>query len=356
MSANGGRAVEAVGTTDRGNVPSLRAFQSALIVKPSSLGDIVHTLPAVHAIRQACPHLRLRWLANTEWMPLLQGSAVVDEVIPFPRKTFRGMQGIRRAVGWARQWRHTPREKPEIVLDFQGLLRSALISRARGSRPIVGLSDAREGAAGLYDHLIRVDAGAHAVDRYLELPRALGIPVVPEVLAFPLPAGSKPSGLPDRDDWIAVHPWSRGKGKSLEPPVLQALCDALKPLPVVIVGMRGDAPMPIGPHLLDLSNRTTLPELIWVLRRTRFNISVDSGPMHIAAAVNDNTLGIHTWTDPRKVGPYNPAAWIWKAGRIGHRRDFSAETCLTTQMVTAVDARAMAQFVHQVIGAGGNAF
>lgn len=352
MSAIRARAIEAFGKYDRSTLPSLQAFQSALIVKPSSLGDIVHTLPAVHAIRQACPYLRLRWIANTEWMPLLQGSAVIDEIIPFPRKTFRGLQGIRRAVRWARQWRHAPREKPEIVLDFQGLLRSALISRTRGSRPVVGLSDAREGAAGFYDHLIRVDPGAHAVDRYLEMPRALGIPVDSDNLVFPLPAGTKPSGLPDRDDWIAVHPWSRGKGKALEPAVLQALCDALKPLPVVIVGMRGHAPLPIGPHLLDLSNRTTLPELIWVLRRTRFNISVDSGPMHIAAAVNSNTLGIHTWTDPRKVGPYNPAAWIWKAGRIGHRHEFSPETCLTTQMVTADDAAAMARFVHQAVGGG----
>ena len=75
-------------------LPSLRDFRSALIVKPSSLGDIVHTLPAVHALRQAHPHLKLRWLANTEWTPLIQGSPLIDEVIPFPRKQFRGLAGL----------------------------------------------------------------------------------------------------------------------------------------------------------------------------------------------------------------------------------------------------------------------
>lgn len=343
-------SVPASGATAGGGLPSLRNFRSLLIVKPSSLGDIVHTLPAVHAIRQAYPDLRLRWIANAEWTPLLNGSAIVDEVIPFPRKTFRGIGGLVRAAKWARQWRRTAREEPEIILDFQGLLRSALICRARGSRPVVGLSDAREGAGAFYDHIVPVEAAAHAVDRYLELPRALGIEIEKRSLEFPLPEGTRPAGLPETGDWIVVHPWSRGAGKALEPAVLQTLCDSLAPHPVVLVGIPGDAPIPRGSHLTDLSNRTTLAELIWLLRRACFNISVDSGPMHIAAAVNASTLGIHTWTDPRKVGPYDPRAWVWKAGQIARRADLSAETCLTTRVVTAADASAIGRFVLGRIG------
>jgi len=56
--------------------------------------------------------------------------------------------------------------------------------------------------------------------------------------------------------------------------------------------------------------------LIWLIRAARFVVSVDSGPMHIAAAVTDNLLSIHTWTDPRRVGPYNPDAWVWKHGQL----------------------------------------
>jgi heptosyltransferase I len=85
-------------------LPSLIDFRSALIVKPSSLGDIVHTLPAVQAIHAAFPHLHLRWIANPEWLPLLEGSPLLREVIPFPRKQFRGLRLIPNALRWAPQW------------------------------------------------------------------------------------------------------------------------------------------------------------------------------------------------------------------------------------------------------------
>jgi heptosyltransferase I len=82
-----------------------------------------------------------------------------------------------------------------------------------------------------------------------------------------------------------------------------------------------------------------------VLRRARFCISVDSGPMHIAAAVNDRTLGLHTWSDPRRVGPYNPRAWVWKAGRIARRTDFSDAECRAETTISAAAGREIAAFV-----------
>lgn len=330
-------------------LPSLAEFRSALIVKPSSLGDIVHTLPAVHAIRQAYPELKLRWLANTEWCPLIQGTPWLDEVIPFPRKTFRGATGIFRARRWAQE--NLPlRDPSEIVLDFQGLFRSALLARASGSRPIIGLSDSREGARFLHDHIITVDPAAHAVDRYLRIPEALGIPVIADKLSFPLAEGNAPLGWPKRDDLIIVHPWSRGAGKSLSNETLQALCNHLAPHPVVLVGMSETKTRPMGDHITDFSHRTSLPELIWVLRQARWVISVDSGPMHIAAGVNDRTLGIHTWSDPRKVGPYNPHAWAWKAERIAHRTDFTPHESTRDLPVTPEAAHQIAAFVIQQNG------
>lgn len=327
-------------------LPSLADFQSAMIVKPSSLGDIVHTLPAVQAIKAAYPHLQLRWLANTEWTPLLQGSPLLEEVIPFPRKQFRGFSGMLAMRQWRKTWRQMPRGNPEIVLDFQGLLRSGFLSKSRGSRAIVGLSDSREGARFFHDHVIPVNAAGHAVDRYLSLPRAFGIEIDAANLNFPLAEGTRPAGWPEREDLILVHPWSRGEGKSLSPQTLQALCTALAPHPVVLVGMTSEKTLPQGSHIVDFSNRTTLAELIWVLRQAQFVISVDSGPMHMAAAVNDATLGIHTWSDPRQVGPYNPRAWVWKSGRIAHRADFTAAQCDASQQVTEADAQQIASFVR----------
>ncbi len=324
-------------------LPDLAGFRSALIVKPSSLGDIIHTLPAVQALRSAHPHLHIRWLANTEWTPLLNDNPAVDEVIEFPRKTFRGPAGLAAFATWASHWRRLPRPQPEIALDFQGLLRSAVVARLSGACSVVGLSDSREGARLLHDHVVSVDAGAHALNRNLALVRAFGIETGEP--ATPLPEGSRPDGWPAGESPIVLHPWSRGCGKSLAPDVLQALCNALAPAPVALVGMPGGEPLPSGAHLINLSGRTSLPELVWCLRQARAVISVDSGPMHIAAAVHPHTLGLHTWSDPRQVGPHAASARVWKAGRIAARSDFSPSECASLQAPGVNDARRIAEFV-----------
>jgi ADP-heptose:LPS heptosyltransferase len=323
-------------------LPDLQNFASALIVKPSSLGDIVHTLPAVHAIKAAHPHLKLRWIAKPEWLPLIEGSPDVDEAVPFPQKDFRGLRGAAKALRWGVQWNTARREVPEVVLDFQGLLRSGMISAARGSRPILGLSDAREGALRFYDQVIPVDANAHAVDRYLAMVRALGIE--PASVEFPLPDGSPvEQALPE--DFVLVHPYSRGSGKSLGSNELQVLCECLSTMPVVVVGVSAEAPAVRGAHVTDLTNQTTLLQLIWLMRRAKQIISVDSGPMHIGAAVNEHTLGIHIWSDPRKVGPYGAKARVWKSGRIAHRTELTAEECESDHSFTEGDARRLADYL-----------
>lgn len=325
--------------------PCLADYRSALIVKPSSLGDVVHALPTVHAIKKAFPYLRLRWLVNSEWAPLLQGAPWLDRVIEFPRKKFKGPFGLIRAWQWAKV--HLPtRLEPEIVLDLQGLLRSALLSKASGSKPVLGLSDARECSRFWHDYIIPVDPAAHAVDRYLCLARALGVEVNPEAIVFPLAEGVLPREWPQRQDLIVIHPWSRGQGKSLSPEALQALCDALAPRPLVLVGMTDALTRPQGQHITDLSGRTSLAELIACLRAAHWVVSVDSGPMHMAAAVNDQTLALHTWSDPRRVGPYNPRAWVWKAGRIAHRPDLTSKEAETVSYIGVEDAHRIGQWLQ----------
>lgn len=328
-------------------LPDLREFRSALIVKPSSLGDIVHTLPAVHLIKQAHPHLHIRWIANPEWLPLIRGAACVDETLEFPRKRFRGLAALPRYVEWAKEFRRHPKMEPEIVLDFQGLLRSAFISRASGSHPIIGLSDSREGAGYLHDHIIAVDSGSHAVDRYLSVPEAFGIRVDRSDLHWPLPDGEPVTSSNLPANFVLVHPWSRGEEKSLDLDALQALLNTLAPRPVVLVGVTADVPPTLPPNVINLANATSLAQLIWLMRRAAWNISVDSGPMHIAAAVNDRTLGLHTWSDPRKVGPYNPKALVWKAGRIAPRSEFNESECMSHHAIGVEAAAAIARYVTE---------
>lgn len=304
----------------------LSACRRVLVIKPSSLGDLVHTLPSVHLLKQRFPHWEISWLAHPAFAPLLEGNPDLKEIIPFPRHQFRGLGGLWSFRKWlgsvaaAGPW--------DLALDFQGLLRSGLTARASRAPLKTGFSDSREGARFFHSHIVPVNARAHAIDRSLTLPRLLGLdgPAV-----FPLPAGSCPAALPGGsvpENAVLLHPFSRGSGKSLTPAQTLALCQELAPSPVLLVG-RSDTvlPAPLPPHTVNLLNQTTLPELMWLIRQSRCVISVDSGPMHIAAALTPHVLSLHTWSDPRKVGPWHPGTSVWKAGRILPASQLDPEIC-----------------------------
>jgi heptosyltransferase-1 len=152
-----------------------------LIIKPSSLGDVVHTLPAVAAIREANSDAEITWVINPEWAPLLRGNRDVDHVHLFPRGEFRGFGAPARLLPWIRE---TSQLRPDVALDFQGLFRSALIARISGAKAILGMSDAREGSRLFYTQVARVDRREHAVDRYFKLAESFGA-VLPRAGARP---------------------------------------------------------------------------------------------------------------------------------------------------------------------------
>lgn len=298
-------------------------LEDVLILKPSSLGDIVHALPSAAYLKQAHPHLRLRWLANTEWMPLLEGNPHLEEGIEFPRGEFRGLAGVAKFHRWLRR---EGQLKARVALDFQGLFRSGYIARASGARWRIGLSDSREGARCFHSHVVSAGPGLHAVDRYLGLLSALGVPTSGQ-REFWLPEGSPPAaGLPRK--FLALHPFSRGEGKSLSAEQVSAFCQAY-PGEVVLLG-RCEAALAEGLRLsartVNLLNRTSLAELIHCLRKAAFTVSVDSGPMHIATALSDRVLSLHGWSDPRLVGPYSGRAWVWQNGQIQRREEITATT------------------------------
>ncbi len=287
-------------------------MREILVIKPSSLGDIVHTLPAVHAMKRAFPSASIRWLANTEWLPLLEGNSDLEEAIEFPRARFRGVGGLLASVGWTRSL--ATRIRPDLVLDFQGLLRSALIGRALHAKQFLGLSDAREGARFFYHGTADVRGKTHSVERYRALAERVGADIS-GAADFPLPDGARPAGFGAEHPYIVLHPLSRGSGKSLSPTAIRRLIALWAPIPVALVG-RGERVAGLPTHAIDLVNRTSLSELIWLLRHAAFTVSVDSGPMHLAAAISGRLVAIHTWSDPAKVGPYRADAWVWKAGRL----------------------------------------
>ncbi len=313
--------------------------EEILVLKPSSLGDIVHTLPAVRRLKAARPAARIRWVVNSEWAPLLRGNPDLEEIIPFPRAQFRGLRWTLPFWRWARGLR---RFRPELALDFQGLFRSGLMARASGARRILCLSDAELLNRTLATQVVPMRPEEHAVDRYLRLITALGL-AADTPAQFPLPPGEPMNGLPP--GFVLLHPFSRGEGKSLNLGQTLRFCRELGDTPVVLVG-RAEADLPQFPdNVANLLNQTSLEQLIGLIRQSAFVVSVDSGPMHIAAALTPRLLSLHTWSDPRLVGPYDPRAWIWKAGQILHRPEVTARLARCDESPRTSDMQVIARFV-----------
>ena len=263
------------------------------------------------ALRDAYPRAEMTWVINPEWAPLLRGNPDVNHVHIFPRGELRGIGASRSLMPWLRK---TKLLRPDLALDFQGLLRSALIAKASKAKQVYGMSDGREGSRWFYHRTAKVNRRQHAIERYLKLAELAGAPVG-EALRCPIPTGDPLPRFDEYPPFILLHPFARGRSKSLSTAVIEEICSAFAPTRVVVVGKSTRRISP-PENCVELTNQTTLLQLIRLIRVARFIISVDSGPMHIAAAVTDKLLSIHTWTDPRRVGPYNSDAWIWKQGRI----------------------------------------
>jgi len=307
----------------------LADIHSVLIVKPSSLGDVVHTLPSVHFLKRAYPNLSIQWLVNTEWAPLLTGNRDLDGVIPFPRNEFRGPFGLIKLAVWMKS---TLWPTFDLALDFQGLARSGFLAKFSGSSRIHCLGDAEIVSRLVAHRVVPAKRDVHAVQRYLKLVADLGVPVEGP-LEFSLPIGDKPlmrdntrgykgTDPTQRDrpffmdrSFLLLHPFSRGLNKSLPQEAIESLCAFMQPIPVVIVG-RSDLKLNLPENCVNLLNQTSISELIWLIRHANFTLSVDSGPMHIAAAITGRLLGIHTRTNPQIVGPCHPEAWVWKNGEL----------------------------------------
>jgi heptosyltransferase-1 len=287
------------------------SYDSILVIKPSSLGDIVHTLPAVAAIHDAHPTAKITWVMNPEFTPLLRGNPDVNHIHVFPRRDFSGLGAPVKFGPW---FKETRKLKPDIALDFQGLLRSAFIARVSGAKQVYGMSDGREGSRFFYSKTAKVNRREHAVERYLKLAELAGAQIG-EALRCPLPTGDPLPRFDEYPAFILLHPFARGNGKSLTNKIIEEICIGFAPTRVVVVG-KTSRQIDVAENCVELTNQTSLLQLVRLIRVAKFVISVDSGPMHIAAAVNDRLLSIHTWTNPRRVGPYNPDAWIWKHGTI----------------------------------------
>jgi lipopolysaccharide heptosyltransferase I len=293
--------------------------QRLALIKPSALGDVVHTLPVLTALRLLYPHAHITWVVHTAYAPLLEGHPHLDAVLPFDRGIFRH-KSLRTVLRYlADWWAQLRQQRFDWVIDLQGLLRSGLMTWASAAPVRLGLHSAREGSRLAYTHRLFIphEHRLHAVDRYWQLIVTLGGADLP--LRFVLPVDPQQrqlarqlwSALPR--PWIALAPGARWSTKRWPPSAFAQLLHRLQqhtPAGCLILGAAEDTPLAqqIATHLngpvRSLTGQTSLPLLVALLAECDLFIGNDSGPLHLAAALGKPCLAPFTCTLPTRHGPY----------------------------------------------------
>jgi heptosyltransferase I len=299
------------------------SFNRILIIKPSSLGDILHALPVLHGLRTRYPQAKISWLVGRSFVEIIDQHPDLDEVIPFDRARFGRMTRSPRIGREFLQFLQEIRNRRfDLVIDLQGLFRSGFLARASGASVRIGPSIAREMAWLFYTHRIPVsDLETHAVDKNYRVAELLGftdvdvqirLPVKPQS-ATVLAAKLRNASLSDREPYAAVAPSARWETKMWPPERFASIIKALfqnHGLRSVLLGSPDEAESArqvmadCPPQTIDLSGKTTVPELVAALAAARIVICNDSGPMHIAAALDRPLVAVFGPTNPVRTGPY----------------------------------------------------
>ena len=309
-------------------------YRHILVIKPSSMGDIVHAMPTCAAIRRAYPKARLTWLVKREWAGLVERIEGVDRVWPVDSTL----------IGWLSQVSPLRAEHFDLVIDLQGLLRSAAIGWLSGSPLLVGFTNGREGSPWFYSKLVPVPSlEMHAVDRYLLVAKAVGAVAfgTPE-FCFRIPQSDHDqvdrllsrSGVAPGTSWVAMNVSARWSTKRWPAESFAEVADRLQQEgygSVVLIGGPGERAKvatvtgQMKTPAIDLTGATTVGLLPALLSKASLLITNDSGPMHIAAAVGTPVVALFGPTSALLTGPYGAGHSVL-TGNVSCRPCFS-RTC-----------------------------
>ncbi len=295
-----------------------------LIIKPSSLGDVVNALAVAPRLRRLLPGCAIDWLVNREYAPLV-AAAGIDSVIVFDRGSWRRWSGV---VHGARNLWHVSagvrRARYDLAIDLQGLLRSGWFAWISGAPRRLGFADAREGAAWAYTHRITVARRhMHAVECCLAAVRALGDDAAPVTWDWPglddaVPALRAQTGLAPGSFCVLV-PGSRRAEKRWPAAAWAELAARIwntHRMPIVLAGSPDETPIAdaimadavthgAAPDAVrNYAGALTLVELLALCRDSRIVVACDTGPLHMAVAAGARVVALMGPTHPDRHGPY----------------------------------------------------
>jgi len=347
-----------------------------LIVKLSAIGDVIHTLPALNALRKQFPGATINWLVEEAAADLLIGHPALNRVLVSRRKQWLAQlrNGPARAAAWQemrRFWHELRDTRYDMVLDFQALLKSGLLlSVVHGARKIgfdKGMQHQEHSYLLLNERLPPVDMEVHALDRNLEMLRRVGIPAAEVAYGVPLSDAERErvtlllreNGISPGSTIIAINPMTKWETKNWDNRKFAALADRLlerSAVRLVFTGARDDWAQvtEIMGHMqgraANLAGKTSLKELAALYEKCACLISTDTGPMHLGAAMNIPVVALFGPTAPWRTGPYGEKHQVV-------RLDLPCSPCFkrrcdTTRCMAEINVDQVLAAVARVVGPG----
>ncbi len=285
-------------------------YNKILIIKPSALGDIVHTLPFLNALHQRFPGAEIHWVVARGLHRFLEGHPMISKLWVMDKDAWKQPSRLHKSLPeMIRFVRTLAAEQFDVSIDLSGLLRSGLITWAAGAGEKLGFSDSDEGSPFFYTKKIRGGRNIHAIDRYLKLAELMGCDIAP--VRHPMPPC--PVDVPGfaflPEEYCIIAP-SAGKEANRWPAERFGQLAARLPVPSVVISNGADAPIvdevvAAGKgRAISMAGKTGLKELVTLISRAGFFVSNDTGPMHIAAALGIPVFALFGPANPTRTGPY----------------------------------------------------
>ena len=283
-----------------------------LIIKPSSLGDVIHSLPFLKSLNETFLDTEIHWVIARGLEGLLENHPMIKRIWIINKDDWKNLKTLERTIKEFRYlFSELKKESFDIVVDLQGLFRSALIAYTTGSPIRIGLKNSREGSSLFYTHKVESERDIHAVDKYLMIASALGCEI--KNISFPMPLIKEKDYIKkikeEIGDYVVLIPSARWKTKIWGAEKFGRLSKMLN-MRSLIIGSNSDIEIAkeievfSSGKAISFAGKTDLKDVITLIRGSRFVISNDTGPMHIAAALNKQVVAIFGPTSPERTGPY----------------------------------------------------
>ena len=322
-----------------------------LVVRLGAMGDVLHAMPAVAALRARLPACHIGWVIEPRWASLLVTSGgaahtpampMVDAVHtanarawarqPLALRTFRAMRALRSEL---------QAERYDVAIDLQGAVRSALIGRASGAE-LVGEAEPRERPARWFFHRKVPTRGVHVIEQAAEVVgAATGLTLEPVLPPLPVDGTAEAhvrEMLPSSQPLVILHPGAGWGAKRWPTARYGALAAALKTNGYAVTVNRAPGEEQLAEDVVRASGGTAcavtmdIPELIAMTRRSVLAIGGDTGPLHLACGLGKPVVGIYGPTDPARNGPWGVPFRVLRhpESRRDHSRRSAPEVGLLT--------------------------